>query len=92
MQAIQFIVSGKVQKVYFRKYSAEKANELGLFGWVKNESNGTVIGHAQGTEDGIEVYKLWLSNVGSPKSRIDKMEFVHVELKEYSNFIIDRGH
>lgn len=29
-------VHGKVQGVFFRKYTQRKAMELGLVGWVKN--------------------------------------------------------
>lgn len=91
MQAVRFTISGKVQKVYFRKYTAAKAQELGLTGWVKNNPNGTVCGHAQGLESNIELLKYWLSNVGSPKCRIDESNFEDVDLEEYATFKIDRG-
>ena len=34
--AVDFEVFGKVQGVFFRKFTNEKANSLGLRGWVKN--------------------------------------------------------
>lgn len=33
---------GRVQGVGFRYYAVNKANQLGLTGWVKNLPNGTV--------------------------------------------------
>ena len=34
--ALEYEVFGKVQGVFFRKYTNEKAKSLGLRGWVKN--------------------------------------------------------
>jgi hypothetical protein len=39
---IQFKVTGKVQGVCFRSFTAEKAKGLNLTGHVKNESDGSV--------------------------------------------------
>ena len=35
-------ISGRVQGVWFRKYTKQFADELGLFGWVLNLSDGRV--------------------------------------------------
>jgi len=32
---ISFEVHGKVQKVFFRKYTKQAADKLGIFGWVR---------------------------------------------------------
>ncbi|KAI5282174.1 hypothetical protein KEM54_002922, partial [Ascosphaera aggregata] len=48
-----FTVHGTVQGVFFRQFTQEKAQEYGLVGWVKNESNGTVVGEVQGAEAGV---------------------------------------
>jgi acylphosphatase len=37
-----------VQRVYFRKYTQQKAQQLGLVGWVMNTPQGTVVGEVQG--------------------------------------------
>ena len=39
---VNIIVSGKVQGVYFREKTREKAEEFGVFGWVRNLSDGRV--------------------------------------------------
>lgn len=44
--------------------SKEKAQELGLKGWVQNTQQGTVIGVVQGPEEEIEQMKIWLSTIG----------------------------
>lgn len=75
---ISFEVHGKVQKVYFRKYTQDEATKLGLLGWVKNLDNGTTVkGEAVGPKEAIEKFKHWLAHVGSPSSKIDKADFLH---------------
>nr|XP_021207931.2 acylphosphatase-2 isoform X1 [Bombyx mori]XP_037875156.1 acylphosphatase-2 isoform X1 [Bombyx mori]XP_037875157.1 acylphosphatase-2 isoform X1 [Bombyx mori] len=54
-RALDFEVFGRVQGVFFRKYTKEQADKLGLRGWCKNTAQGTVLGHMQGTLDKIEV-------------------------------------
>ena len=57
-------ISGKVQGVFFRKYTHAKAIELGIRGWVQNTPTGTVIGEAEGPIFAIESFKDWLSTKG----------------------------
>ncbi|XP_012550885.3 acylphosphatase-1 [Bombyx mori] len=70
-----FEVFGKVQGVFFRKFTQKKALELGLKGWVMNTAQGTVIGQLQGPSTAVDDMKLWLQKVGSPKSKIEKAAF-----------------
>ncbi|NXH57073.1 ACYP2 protein, partial [Rhabdornis inornatus] len=56
-------------------YTEQEAKKLGVVGWVKNTSQGTVTGQVQGPEERVNEMKSWLSKVGSPSSRIDKTNF-----------------
>ncbi|NXN86436.1 ACYP2 protein, partial [Bombycilla garrulus] len=58
-----------------RGYTEQEAKKLGVVGWVKNTSQGTVTGQVQGPEERVNEMKSWLSKVGSPSSRIDKTNF-----------------
>ena len=42
--SVKFEVSGRVQGVFFRKYTKKKAEELGLAGWCRNTPRETVEG------------------------------------------------
>ena len=77
----KFEVSGRVQGVFFRKSTKDKADELGIWGWVRNTARGTVEGEfeyvTQSTnyDEKIEVFRHWLCNIGSPHSKIDNCTF-----------------
>ena len=46
--SVDYEVYGKVQGVFFRKYTAAEAKKLKLVGWVMNTESGTVKGQMQG--------------------------------------------
>ncbi len=75
MQRLNYEIGGRVQKVYFRKYTLRKARLLHLVGWVKNSSRGTVVGVAEGKRRHINKFRVWLSTKGSPKSHIQRTKF-----------------
>lgn len=64
-----------MQGVFFRKYTQQEAAKLKLVGWVMNTTKNTVTGRMQGKEEAIKKMKEWLKNTGSPKSKIEKVEF-----------------
>ncbi|KAM7027853.1 acylphosphatase-2 isoform 2-T2 [Passerculus sandwichensis] len=75
LKSVDYEVFGRVQGVCFRMYTEQEAKKLGVVGWVKNTSQGTVTGQVQGPEERVNEMKSWLSKVGSPSSRIDKTNF-----------------
>lgn len=88
-----FEVFGRVQGVYFRKYTQDQARNLHLVGTVQNTSKGTVIGVIQGTRENIETMKIWLRTTGSPSSKIERVEFTEerdIDAMTYTSFDIVR--
>lgn len=73
MLAIRAVIRGHVQGVFFRAYTRDKARQLSLAGWVRNNPDGTVECQAQGTEQSISEFISFLHE-GSPSSRIDAVE------------------
>lgn len=65
---------GKVQGVFFRKFTVEKAKALGLKGWVANTARGTVRGEAEGSDDAVAALQRWLETEGSPASRVERVD------------------
>ncbi|TPX51488.1 acylphosphatase [Synchytrium endobioticum] len=72
---VSYQIHGKVQGVFFRKYTCHKGQTLGINGYVKNHDNGWVEGIAQGPKSQVEAFKKWISSEGSPKSRIDSFHW-----------------
>ncbi|XP_017781770.1 PREDICTED: acylphosphatase-2 [Nicrophorus vespilloides] len=78
--SVEFEVFGQVQGCYFTKYLKEQCEELSVSGWVKNTKKGTLYGIIQGAKANVEMMVIWLSNKGSPGSKIDRCE-----LKNWAN-------
>jgi len=78
---ISFTVHGKVQGVFFRDFTQQKANAYSITGFAKNASDGTVQGEAQGREDALETFKKDL-NQGPKHAHVVRLETKDVEVKE----------
>ena len=52
-------ISGKVQGVFFRANTLQKANILGLKGWVRNLDDGRVELVVEGPKDKVEKLVEW---------------------------------
>ncbi|WP_244930302.1 acylphosphatase [Nocardioides sp. W7] len=57
--AVDVTVTGRVQGVSFRMYTEQEARRLGVVGWVRNEPDGSVAGHFEGSEDGVRELVAW---------------------------------
>ena len=68
-----FRVSGKVQGVGFRFFVKSTAQGLGLTGWVKNHSDGSVVGIAEG-DLGLLISFLKELGLGNRWSRVEAVE------------------
>ena len=59
MKAVHVTVTGRVQGVSFRWYTEERARELGVTGWVRNEPDGSVALHAEGADEAVDALVEW---------------------------------
>lgn len=73
MIAARFLVSGKVQGVWFRASTRDEALRLGLRGQAKNFADGSVEVLAVGDADAIGQLANWLQQ-GPPLARVDAVE------------------
>ncbi len=53
-KGVRATVRGSVQGVGFRYTTVERAHELGVLGWVRNEDDGTVLVHAEGPAEAVD--------------------------------------
>jgi acylphosphatase len=70
MHHYQITVSGKVQGVWFRKSTQDKARELGLRGFVRNQPDGSVYIEASGSPEVLSEFIDWCRQ-GPPMARVD---------------------
>jgi len=88
-QRITIIVSGKVQGVFYRAATKEKADELGVKGFVRNEPSGSVFIEAEAPEDALYKFVKWC-NSGPPRAQVQHVEVIPGELSGFLSFTIQR--
>ena len=53
------VIRGRVQGVFFRVETRERARSLGLAGWVRNNPDGTVEAVFEGDRDHVDSMLVW---------------------------------
>jgi len=81
MSAARFIVSGKVQGVWFRASTRDQACALGLRGHARNLPDGRVEVFAAGDAAAIDRLAAWLRQ-GPPLARVEELERLHANEEE----------
>ena len=66
-------VSGDVQGVFFRDSTREKAQQLGLSGWVKNLPDGRVEALFEGPSEKVREVVRWCEQ-GPPHAAVDNVD------------------
>src|SRR5258705_5699253 len=72
-EARRFVVRGRVQGVGFRWFVEREAHILGISGWVRNNSDGSVEVLAQGTREQLLGLRSRLRQ-GPRAARVDDVE------------------
>jgi len=82
--------SGKVQGVFFRANTRDKAQEKGVKGWVKNLRDGRVEAVFEGPEEKVDdVIEFCKKN--QPHARVDDIEIQEEEpTSQFDSFRIKR--
>ncbi|HRG25720.1 MAG TPA: acylphosphatase [Chitinophagaceae bacterium] len=87
VNSIRIIVSGKVQGVFFRKYTLLKARELGLTGEVMNLEDGAVSVQATGTTEQLNEL-IAFCRTGPTAARVSGIQVETLEYKKFKDFRI----
>lgn len=70
LSRVNLFITGRVQGVFFRASALERAQGLGLTGWVKNLADGSVEVLAEGPRYALEQLVEWCRN-GPPDAEVE---------------------
>lgn len=77
MKTIKVTIFGKVQGVFFRKYTKQKALSLEITGWVKNLDSGEVECVCFGSTEKLNEFTKWCWQ-GSPLSNVKNIQIEEI--------------
>jgi acylphosphatase len=88
VRAVEVRITGEVQGVSFRGYTAREAVRLELVGWVRNEDDGSVSAHLEGPEGAVEEMLAWCRD-GSPGAEVRNVTVEDAEVTDSETFEVD---
>jgi acylphosphatase len=81
------IVYGRVQGVFFRDSTRERANAHGVAGWVSNRSDGAVEAVLEGSPDAVQSVLRFLET-GPPHASVDHVDVTHEQPEGLTGFSV----
>ncbi|MCS6832899.1 MAG: acylphosphatase [Flammeovirgaceae bacterium] len=82
-------VYGRVQGVFYRASTEEKAKSLGLAGYVCNMPDGSVYIEAEGSETKLNELVAWCKQ-GPPLAKVENVKVEEGDLQHYQKFEVRR--
>lgn len=76
-----------VQGVGFREATRRRAERLGLFGWVRNAEDGTVVAHAEGPAANVEELASFLHE-GPRGASVERVQITQATVEGHEQFAI----
>jgi acylphosphatase len=89
MRSVDVVVRGRVQGVFFRASTQERARELGVRGTVRNRLDGTVLIEAEAEEETLARFLAWV-RTGPPASRVDESVVEESPVRGFAGFEVLR--
>ena len=84
MKRVRVLISGRVQGVFFRDSMRYEAQRLGIAGWVRNRSDGTVEASVQGEPAAVDAIVRWAHH-GPQHARVERID-VEDDNGSYTSF------
>lgn len=88
-QTVSITVTGKVQGVFYRQSTKDKALELGLTGIVKNQPDGSVFIQASGSSGQLNQFIVWCRQ-GPPRAAVTSVQVETIEPRAFIGFTVQR--
>jgi acylphosphatase len=87
---ISIRIKGKVQGVYYRQSTKEKALELNITGYVKNMNDDDVFVIATGNDEDLKKLAEWCKK-GPARAFVTKVIVTSEPVQEFTTFSIQRN-
>ncbi len=85
---VHVVISGRVQGVFFRLETKQAADRYGVFGWVKNQRDGTVAAVFEGPKENVASLLDWCKQ-GPPLANVKTVDLKWEDYKgEFDSFEI----
>lgn len=78
MRRVRVVIRGRVQGVGYRYSMCDRADEVGVAGWVRNRRDGSVEAEIEGTDEQVAELLSWAAE-GPPMGRVDGVSVTDVE-------------
>lgn len=85
--ALRAVVRGSVQGVGFTEAVVERAHELGLLGWVREDDDGAVRVHAEGAPDAVGELRGFLAE-GPPAAEVAGVDEERAKVEGHEQFAV----
>jgi acylphosphatase len=70
---VRVVVHGEVQGVFFRDTCRRRAQTIGVGGWVRNGSEGTVEAVFEGEPEAVDQMVEWCRS-GPPQAKVERVD------------------
>jgi acylphosphatase len=84
-QAVILTIHGRVQGVGFRYFVKQKADSLGICGYVKNKLNGLVYVEAEGETEQLQLF-IHAMRIGPSHAWVENVDEQYCPVQGYKNF------
>jgi len=89
MKCVTLKITGKVQGVFFRASTKERADLLGIKGFVRNERDGGVYIEAEGETEILDQFIEWCKK-GPSRAAVMDVKISEAEPRRFSSFTVTR--
>lgn len=80
-----FLISGRVQGVFYRRFARQEAQALGITGWTQNLEDGRVEIKAFGSHESLQLYLQKLQQ-GPLAAKVSEVIVRDIDVEEFSGF------
>ncbi|CAN5264091.1 acylphosphatase [soil metagenome] len=89
MPTVNLLIKGKTQGVFYRAKAKEKADVLGVTGWIKNIPEGRVEAMVTGSQLQLDAFIDWCKK-GTEKSEVSEVIVTPLGDHLYNEFTVIR--